>query len=251
MKKRCISRLLCLMLLLTLLPAQAFARLPQNINLRVHYDTNGGSVFASQGAQAPQATAEDYLFEGRDCAVTEGETLQFRFDEQKAIDWERYDQTGNVEFRDAWESDDRALTVVARYDTPEGWFDGPVILHGAAAKNGFTFADGVLSFAAPSSDIELAVFWTREDYDFDLFRGTQDAPIIVEANWWGRGEIDLPAGISAENAKVGDGRMRVRVADTLPSVTFTWKDGYDIRRINVDGAGPNGDRLEIELNAEG
>ncbi len=243
MKKRVTAMLLCLVMVAALLPAQAFGTPGQTSRLRVHYDQNGGSLFAATGENTPQAIAGDYLFDG-ESEVTAGQTVRLLFSEQLALDWNEYEQSGNVAFTDPWTANDRAIYVVARYDTAAGWFDGPVVENGAAVRDGFSFENNILTFTMPENGVELEAFWTAGDYAFSRFQGTDEAPVLVECNWWGDGDVLLPDDIPAENVLKRDGRLRVRVPFDRQTLTLSWTG--TARRINVDGAGNNGGRLEIE-----
>ncbi|MBO4419967.1 MAG: S-layer homology domain-containing protein [Oscillospiraceae bacterium] len=217
--------------------------------LRVEYDENRGSVFQALGEELPEFDPEDYMFRGGDgelCFLLEGQpqTVRLLLDEAHALDWDAWDQQGEIRFRDADEVSERSLNVGVRTN---GW-EGYVLLDGSltdlGTEKGFAFADQILSFTpANNSDFEINIWWTEADMIFDSFHGTEEAPVVVQLDWWGDGTVHLPEDVSEENRIVQENRARIRVPFETESVTFTWDESDELRQINVEGLGENGDWL--------
>ena len=221
----------------------------------VNYDMNGGLVFQSVGGGTPSVTADSFLprqGDGREnwpdnvsFAGEDGpQTICLLFDETKALDWDAWDRDPAVlQFVEPWHSDDRALTVIARHNDTDGWHEDVLVELGVPAE-GVSFSDGVLSYTPTSGyGVDFEVYWTREDYDFSRFNGTEEKPVVVEASWWGAGSVSLAEPVDPDDALIRDGRMRVRVAEDVESLTFTWNESDELRQINVEGLGENGDWL--------
>lgn len=213
----------------------------------VNYDMNGGLVFQTVDGGTPQATAADFLprqGEGRDgwpdniSFETENGpgTIQLRFDESKAIDWDAWDQEEpELDFVDPWYSDDRAITVVAKYnDAQHNWHEDVLVEYGVPA-DGVSFVDNILSFTPPCGfGVDFDLFWTREDYEFSLFRPTEEKPVMVEINWRGSGDLEVVNALPEEDILHRDGRMRVRLSWDVSSLTLDWGRA-PIRRFRVEG----------------
>ena len=198
--------------------------------LRVFYDQNRGSVFAGVGAQ-PQADAAHYLMEGWDGEITyapDGSIteVQLLLDETRGLDWDAWYSEGEIAFRDADESGTREISIRARYQLADGdWFDDIVVRAGKAVQAGFTYENGVLSFTpVRDTGVELTIFWTKEDYAFDQFDGTEDKPIVIECRFWGEGEVKPPATVAPEDMIVQAERWRIRVSEGTKSVLVTWPE---------------------------
>ena len=236
----------------------------------VNYDMNGGLVFQTVGGGTPTATAscfaprqgdgregwpDNFSFQGEEGP----EPICLFFDETKAIDWEAWEQdVPELRFVEPWHSDDRAISVIARYEGRDGWHEDLLVEKGIPAQN-VSFVDNVLTFVPGSGfGIDFDVFWTADDYDFSLFDRTEDKPVLVEANWWGSGDVILTDDVPQEDVMRRDGRMRIRLPDSAQTLTFTWPEDAELRQINVDGLGedggwlngiqPEGDSYTLELN---
>ena len=225
-----------------------------NYELIPHYDANGGSVFFALDEE-PQATPQYYSPDNWNKSFRSEYgvgTVWMLLDETKALDWDAWqDGNGEIRFVDPWDSDDRAISVVAHYRRPNGeWVDEPLVEYGVAVDESIvTFEDNMLIFQPESGyDVELNVYWTRADYDFDRFGGTEEKPVVVHVDFWGSGEVFLPEGFSAESEDVfvQDSRFRLRVGRDVEELTFRWQKGKVINWIQVEGAGENGDWLQLD-----
>ncbi|MBQ3356603.1 MAG: S-layer homology domain-containing protein [Oscillospiraceae bacterium] len=229
-------------------------------NLAVWYDQWSASIFASLGENAPTADPANYLFDSWDNAfnfISSGEvqTVHLLFDTTQGIDWDAWNEREELIF----EPRDECEGIYIRYAgyLPDGnWYDGTIVENGVVVIDGFTFEDNILSFTpVDNSNCELHVCWRERDYLFDLFNGTEEAPVVIDVNWWGSGEVPAPAGVAEEDFLAQDGRMRIRVPWTTESLTFTW-DG-PLEEIGVEGLGegnawayfpPEGDSYTLMLN---
>ena len=233
-----------------------------NYLFSVDYDMNGGLVFQTVGGGTPTATADCFLPRRGDereswpsersfAGANGAETIRLLFDETKAIDWEAWDrEEPELQFVEPWHNDDRVISVIARYNDDDGWKEEALVEYGVPVT-GVSFADNVLSYTPASGfDVEFAVFWTRDDYEFYHFVGTEEKPVMVEVNWWGDGAVNLTDPIDPADTMIRDGRMRIRVAEDVESLTFTWNEDDELRQINVDGLGEGGQWLTI-MHPEG
>ena len=225
-----------------------------NYELIPHYDANGGSVFFALDEE-PQATPQYYSPDNWNKSFRSEYgvgTVWMLLDETKALDWDAWqDGNGEIRFVDPWDSDDRAISVVAHYRRPNGeWVNEPLVEYGVAVDESIvTFEDNMLIFQPESGyEVELNVYWTRADYDFDRFGGTEEKPVVVHVDFWGSGEVFLPEGFSAESEDVfvQDSRFRLRVGRDVEELTFRWQKGKVINWIQVEGAGENGDWLQLD-----
>ena len=219
--------------------------MPSNGMIRVYYDQNGGSVFRELGYyNYPEATADCYQFEGdygAFCYLDEdglAQDVNLLIDETRAFDWTLWDEEGEIGFVEPNHYDERNLIVYVRSNR----LDGVVVWDGNmteyAEYKGFRFsAEHVLSFGGVdgTSDLEIKIYWTEADYEFDQFHGTEDAPVCVQVDWWGNGSVNLPAGIDPGDMFVQDNRARIRVPWGTESLTFTWDENDPLRQINVNG----------------
>lgn len=221
----------------------------------VNYDMNGGLVFQTVGGSTPTATAAAFLprqGDGRDGwpdkASFQGQdgpqTIRLLLDETRALDWDAWDrEQPELRFVEPWHSDDRAVSVVARYNGSDGWHEELLVEEGVAAP-GVSFENHVLSFTPESGfGVEFEIYWTRDDYAFSRFERTEEKPVLVEASWWGAGSVRLADQVDEADTMIRDGRMRVRVAADVQALSFTWDAGDELRQINVEGLGENGDWL--------
>ncbi len=217
-----------------------------NYLFAANYDDNGGAVYYGVN-EAPEMQPEAYLprqgngrdgwpdnisFEGSDGP----ETIYLRFDPTKSLDFDAWDQ-GGFALRDSWESDDRAISVVAKYNGLDGnWHEDPLVVCGECVSEAASFDGSVLSFTPESGyGVDFDVYWTREDFDFYQFHGTEEKPVLVEAEWWGAGQPCVMDEIPPEDILVSDGRMRIRVPWETGSLTFTWSQDAVLHWINVEG----------------
>lgn len=215
--------------------------MPDNGMLFVRYDANGGSVFRSLDFDNyPEATAEYYEFDSQGFYFLDEDgfsrDIRLLIDETKAIDWDLWDSEGEIGFREPNHYEDRCLIVYVRSSKLDGvvvW-DGNLTEYGE--YKGFSYSGGeYLSFAPwGSSEMELKVYWTEEDYWFDQFQGTPEAPVVIQVDWWGDGQIELPE-VPEENIYRGDGRARIRVPWETERLTFSWDGNDPLRQINVNG----------------
>ena len=237
------------------------------------YDMNGGLVFQSVGGDLPEASSAYFLPRGGDGREGFPDCFSFRtgdgiapihllFDETKALDWEAWDN-GELAFTEPWESDERALTVIAKFQDDEGWWiDLPILVFGEVpeeAAGQASWENGVLTFTPVNGfDVRFTVMWTVSEYVFWQFHTTEEKPIMVEADWGGSGEILLPDGIPEEDLLVIGNRARMRVGRDVGSLTFSWDPESTVREIWVDGLSedgeedlirwPEGNSYTLELN---
>ena len=215
--------------------------MPDNGMLFVRYDSNGGSVFRSLDFDNyPEATAEYYEFDGQGFYFLDEDgfsrDVRLLIDETKAIDWNLWDSQGEIGFREPNFYEDRCLIVCVRSNRLDGvvvW-DGNLTEYGE--YNGFSYSGGeYLSFSPMgSSEMEVKIYWTEEDYWFDQFQGTPEAPVVIQVDWWGDGQIELPE-VPEEDIYRGDGRARIRVPWETERLSFTWDENAPLRQINVNG----------------
>ena len=222
-----------------------------NYRFGVNYDMNGGLVFQSVGESLPLAQPSCFLpsqgagregwpddpsFEGPEGPAP----IHLLFDESRAVDWNAWED-GTLRFTESWQSEDRAISVVARYhDAAHVWQERTLVEKGVPAS-GVSFADGLLRFTPPSGyGVDFDVFWTRQDYDFSLFRPTEEKPVMVEINWWGDNEPVLQDDVPQEDVLTAPGRMRLRLPLQTESLSFFWEEFPPLRQINVNGLGEDG-----------
>ena len=235
----------------------------RNWKYRVEYDENDGSVFSTVGAALPSDAPENYVFRGgegersfktfNESGEAKPGTINLFFDTEKRIDREARND-GDIAFFETDERDDRSVNVIIEYETPNGYmYRGVYIIGGELVRTdgdtrGFiSWSDGILSFTPYSKcDVNFYVYWDEVDLAFGRFEPTEERPIVLEYKWWGRGGITLSEDLDPENSIIGDGRVIVRLPEKVHEVTFGWKPGYELNSISVDGAGENGERLEIE-----
>ena len=215
--------------------------MPDNGMLFVRYDANGGSVFRSLDYENyPEASAEYYEFDGQGFYFLDenGDSRDVRLliDETKAIDWELLDSQGEIGFREPNWYENRCLIVYVRSSK----LDGVVVWGGNLTEygeyKGFSYSGGEYLIFAPwgSSEMEIKIYWTAEDYFFDMYQGTPEAPVVIQVDWWGDGQINLPE-VPEENLYLEDNRARIRVPLDTESLTFTWDENDPLRQINVNG----------------
>ncbi len=206
------------------------------------YDRWPASIFYSLGAEAPTADPASYVHDSWENALNfapggETQTVHLLFDTTQGIDWDAWNEREEL----VLEPRDEVEGIYVQYDgyLPDGsWYDGLIVENGAAVKEGFTFEDNILTFTPlDRCSAELHIWWREQDYQFDQFGGTEDKPVVIDVNWWGSGEIPVPAGVAEEDYLVQDGRMRIRVPWETASLTFTWEG--PLEEIGVDGLGAN------------
>ena len=225
-----------------------------NYLFAANYDDNGGSVYYGVN-EAPEMQPEAYLprqGNGRDgwpdTISYEGsdgpETIYLRFDPTKGLDFEAWDQ-GEFGLWDSWESDDRAISVVAKYNGLDGnWHEDPVVVCGQCVSEAASFDGSVLSFTPESGyGVDFDIYWTREDFDFSQFHGTEEKPVLVNVDWWGDGSVSVVNEIPAEDLMAGNGRMMVRLSREVSSLTLEWSMDDNLRCVNVYGLGEDGEWL--------
>ena len=217
-----------------------------NYLFAANYDDNGGSVYYGVN-EAPEMQPEAYLprqGNGRDgwpdTISYEGsdgpETIYLRFDPTKRLDFDAWDQ-GEFGLWDSWESDDRAISVVAKYNGLDGnWHEDPLVVCGECVSEAASFDGSVLSFTPESGyGVDFDISWTSEDYNFSQFRPTEDKPVMVEVNWWGDGSVSIADELPEEDVMAGNGRMRVRLSREVSSLTLEWSMDDNLRCVNVYG----------------
>ncbi len=225
-----------------------------NYLFAANYDDNGGSVYYGVN-EAPEMQPEAYLprqGNGRDgwpdnisyeVNGAPGD-IYLCFDPSRCIDFDAWDQ-GEFVLQDAWESDDRSISVVAKYEGLDGnWHEEPIVLFGQAVSPRATYDGSVMRFTPESGyGVDFDIYWTFEDYYFSQFRPTEDKPVMVEVNWWGDGSVSIVDELPEEDVMTGNGRMRVRLSREVSSLTLEWGEDDELRCVNVNGLGENGDWL--------
>lgn len=227
-----------------------------------YYDQSKGSVFYALGDETPTADAAHYLGTdwpngfnflsggGEKSLNRDGnQTVHLLFDETKGLDWDAWNENGEIAFVDAWDLADRSLVVY--YQSND--YEGVVLENDEVAELGqwlgfeWNAETHILSFLPPSdSDVILRVYWTEADAEFDAFQPTDDYPIMVECEWWNDGEILLPEDVGEVFQQ--EGRARIRVPEDTVELTFTWAQEYGVESIDVEGAGPDGDWLHLPVD---
>ncbi|MBQ7161385.1 MAG: hypothetical protein IJR90_06735, partial [Clostridia bacterium] len=236
----------------------------RNWTYRVEYDENNGSVFSALGGEIPSADPQYYMFRDgqgersfksyNEFGEEKPDTINLVFDTEKRIDWNAWNDGNVLSFCDTDERDKRSINVVIEYETPDGYvYSGVYIMGGELVRTDdetrglLSWSEGVLSFTPYNKgDVTFYVYWSYEDLQFGTFEPTEDYPILLEFKWWGRGGVDISEELDPENSIVLDQRVRVRFPESVHEVTFSWKPGYELRRIGVDGADENGDWLNID-----
>ena len=226
--KRIFSAILAIAMLLSLLPAAAFAA--ETKSVRVFYDQGKGSVFAATGDVMPDVDANMYL--APDGTVS-GETVRLYIEPNFGIDWG--DRDNGVTTLVPLEPDEnKSVYVFGRYDSKtKGRVDEPLVEAGIAVSGAVTYSDGFLTVASDDvTNIELQICFYEIDYLFDTFGGTGDKPVIVEVNWR-NGDVTLPE-LADGDFVAADGRVKVRLPLSAESFTVSWSEDAPVRRVITD-----------------
>ena len=221
-----------------------------------NYDRGRGSLFFALGDEIPAEDAEHYFdsyWDGMRYYVTDKgiERVNILIDPYLAIDWDAYEY-GELAFQEIFGREEPHVCIVARYEDKDGYYiEEAVVRNGVSQSEAFKYEDNVLSFTpAAESGVELDIYWSEDDLTFYEFGGTEEKPVVIEVQWWNRGEIKVADEIPAEDMLVLDGRIKMRVPLDKETVTLTWKPGYELIRISGDYFSENNDWGEI-FNYEG
>ncbi len=213
------------------------------------YDQNYGAVFYALGDETPVAEASAYVdAEDRGFCYSfapDGtpQTVRLLLDETKSLDWDTYFNQNRVAFTEAWELP-RPRSLYVWLDTNA--YSGPLVEAGRPVE-GVSLENNVLSFTPPDTgELHLRVYWTEEDYAFDLFRGTEQAPVVIDVNCWD-GMILVPDTVPEQDVITLDNRLRFRVGFDTESVTFTWPEGTHVHTVGVESLYTLGEWAEVEL----
>ena len=144
------------------------------------------------------------------------------------------------------------LYVKVKTATWQGYVVSMDELTATGENHGFSYDvdTGILSFfPESSSDMEIKVFWTGFDSEFDDFMPNGNNPVMVEIYWQGDGYIWWPEEAVWGNMIWGNDRGKLRVPLSTESLEFWWEDGDVLERVDMEG--PYGEWLEDVWDGSG
>lgn len=140
--------------------------------------------------------------------------------------------------------------IVFELTPPEG-VDAPYMIsvrqNGGEETEITNYSNGQFTYTPQNSNgFEIDIFWTEEEYEYFRFGGTTEKPIVVEAVFNGNGSVTFPESIPEGDRVAGGNREKVRVSESTESIEFTWDENEAPTQIRVEGAGTDGDWLDID-----
>ena len=207
-----------------------------------YYDWSQGSVFATIGDEIPTADVDHYQPDGWDFRINfapDGEILPIHLlmDTSVCADFEKWESEGVLELVD--KEPTGFVAVIARYvDEHFEWVEEPVFQNGTVLKEGWTYEDGILTYT-PANDYNIEIMFCFDEGQMALesLQRTEECPVMIEVEWYAEGDVQVPAGVDAENYVVFQNRMRIRVPYETESLTFTWDENAGINRVGIADTG--------------
>ncbi len=217
--------------------------------VRVFYMDESCALFWSLGDEAPTPDLDHYLWSGWDGGVNfrpngATEKVNILVDPTRVVSVDS--RTGMLVIRSNPNAENVRIFMAANYSDNNGeWFFEPIVDDGKSVNELFSYEDGILSFTPMSRrEITINLYDKEDNFRFDMFRETDEKPILIEYSGADRGVYI--EGVPDGDVIVCDGSAKARVPEDF-EVVFRWNAENAPVSAQIEGLGEDGGWGDVDL----